>query len=168
MGFKELKPEELNVNPFTLIGKEWLLITAGNKDKFNTMTASWGGLGVFWNKNVATIYIRSTRYTKEFVDSNDTFTISFYDESYKKALGVCGRTSGRDVDKVKETGLTPVFGDGAPYFQEAKLVITCKKLFHTNITPDTMDQKEFDELVYPAKDYHTLYIGEILKVLEQE
>ncbi|MDF2821316.1 MAG: hypothetical protein K0R15_1757 [Clostridiales bacterium] len=119
MGFREVKAEELSINPFTLIGKEWLLITAGTENAFNTMTASWGGLGVFWNKNAATIYVRPTRYTRKFVDDNDTFTISFYKEEYRKALALCGKVSGRDVNKVEQAGLTPVFEDNATYFEEA-------------------------------------------------
>ena len=90
MAFKEVKAEELQFNPFTKIGKEWMLITAGTEEKYNTMTASWGGVGVIWGKDVVTAYIRPQRYTKEFVDANDTFTISFFPEGYKKALSLCG------------------------------------------------------------------------------
>lgn len=99
MSFKEVKMEELNFNPFTKIGTEWMLITAGDEKKFNTMTASWGGVGIMWNKNVVTTYIRPQRYTKEFVDANEYFTVSFYDKEYKKALNICGTRSGRDCDK---------------------------------------------------------------------
>ena len=95
MAFKEVKAEDLQWNPFTKIGKEWLLITAGTEEKINTMTASWGGVGVIWGKNAVTTYIRPQRYTKEFVDHNDTFTISFYSEAYRKALSLCGSVSGR-------------------------------------------------------------------------
>jgi flavin reductase (DIM6/NTAB) family NADH-FMN oxidoreductase RutF len=168
MGFKEVKAEELNINPFTLIGKEWLLITAGTENAFNTMTASWGGLGVFWNKNAATIYVRPTRYTRKFVDDNDTFTISFYKEEYRKALALCGKVSGRDVNKVEQAGLTPVFEDNATYFEEAHMVMICKKMYHTNIDPKTFDEAKYDELMYPLKDYHGLFIGEIVKVLVKE
>ena len=101
MGFKEIAVEELNFNPFTKIGTEWMLITAGDEKNFNTMTASWGGMGIMWNKKVITAYIRPQRYTKEFVDANELFTVSFYDEKYRKALNICGTKSGRDCDKVK-------------------------------------------------------------------
>lgn len=84
MSFKEVKMEELNFNPFTKIGTEWMLITAGDEKKFNTMTASWGGVGIMWNKNVVTTYIRPQRYTKEFVDTNEYFTVSFMTRSIKK------------------------------------------------------------------------------------
>ncbi len=167
MSFKAVDPNTFTVNPFTLIGKEWLLITAGDEKGFNTMTASWGGLGVFWNKNAATIYVRPTRYTKEFLDKNDTFTLSFFTEEYREALALCGRVSGRDVDKVKETSLTPVFHSGTTYFQEAKLVMVCKKLLHSDLSPSDFDQSKYDSLMYPLKDYHTLYIGEVLEILEK-
>lgn len=168
MGFKEIKAEELSINPFTLIGKEWLLITAGSESGFNTMTASWGGLGVFWNKNAATIYIRPSRYTKKFVDENDTFTISFYKEENRKALALCGKVSGRDVNKVEQAGLTPVFDENNTYFEEAYMVMVCKKMYHTNIVRETFDEAKYDELMYPLKDYHTIYIGEVIKVLVKE
>ena len=128
MGFKEVSAEELTFNPFTKIGKEWMLVTAGNEEKHNTMTASWGGVGVMWGKNVVSVYIRPQRYTKEFVDANDTFTLSFYDETYKKALGICGSKSGRDCDKEKEAGLTPYYVDGTTAFEEANMILVCKKL----------------------------------------
>ena len=104
MSFKEIKPEELKENPFTMIGKDWLLITAGTKECCNTMTASWGGLGVMWGKPSATVYIRQSRYTKEFVDKEEYFTISVMEESYREALKLCGTVSGRECDKMKEAG----------------------------------------------------------------
>lgn len=112
MAFKEVDIKSLTFNPFTKIGSEWMLITAGDQSGYNTMTASWGGLGVLWGKNVATCYIRPQRYTKKFVDANDTFTLSFYGPEHKQALSICGSKSGRDCDKVKEAGLTPYFVDG--------------------------------------------------------
>ena len=108
MSFKRIAPEELRVNPFSMIGKEWMLITAGTVSDCNTMTASWGGLGVIWGKPSATVYIRQSRYTKEFVDREERFTISVFDEAYRPALNLCGKVSGRDCDKIKEAGLTPV------------------------------------------------------------
>lgn len=165
MTFKEIEIKDLNMNPFTLIGNEWLLITAGNENKFNTMTASWGSLGVFWGKNSATIYVRQSRYTKEFIDSNDTFTLSFFSEDYKKALGICGSLSGRDVNKVEKANLTPVFDEISPYFKEAKMTMICKKMYHTDIELANFDEPKFNETMYPDKDYHTIYIAEILKVL---
>ena len=128
MSFREGKIEELQFNPFTKIGKEWLLITAGDEKKHNTMTASWGGVGVLWGKNVVTTYIRPQRYTKEFVDAQDVFTITFFGENCREALALCGKVSGRDGDKIKEAGLTPYFVDGTTAFEEAEMIFVCRKL----------------------------------------
>jgi len=165
MGFKEIKVEELQFNPFNKIGNEWMLITAGNKEKFNTMTASWGGVGVLWQENVVTTYIRPGRYTKEFVDANDTFTIAFFNSVYRNALNICGTISGRDEDKVKKAGLTPYFIDDTVAFQEASMILVCKKMYHDTIKPDLFDSTENIAKWYPDKDYHTMYISKILKIL---
>ena len=96
MAFKEVSIDSLQFNPFTKISKEWMLVTAGDEEKSNTMTASWGGVGIMWGKNVVTAYIRPQRYTKEFMDENELFTISFLPEEYRKALNVCGSVSGKN------------------------------------------------------------------------
>ena len=168
MAFHEVPIESLEFNPFKKISKQWMLITAGDEKKSNTMTASWGGLGIMWGKNVATADIRPNRYTKEFVDANDTFTISFFDESYRKALNICGSVSGRDKDKIKEAGLTPYFVDGTAAFEEANLILVCKKMYHGDILPENFEDETIDTKWYPQKDYHTMYISEILKVLVKE
>lgn len=168
MNFKETSLSSLTFNPFEKIGSQWMLLTAGDEKGFNTMTASWGGLGVLWGKNVATCYIRPQRYTKGFVDANDTFTISFYGEEYRNALNICGSKSGRDCDKVKEAGLTPCFVYGTTAFEEAELVFVCKKLYADEIKSEKFIEKENDAKWYAAKDYHTMYIAEITKVLVKE
>lgn len=168
MGFREVKIEELQFNPFTKIGKEWLLITAGNEENYNTMTASWGGVGVMWGKNVVSVYIRPQRYTKEFVDRNELFTIAFFEENYRPALSLCGKVSGRDTDKVKDAGLTPYFVDGTAAFEEASMIMVCKKQYHQDMKPECFDAAENDEKWYPEKDYHTMYMAEVVKVLVKE
>lgn len=165
MGFKDIKISDLQFNPFSKIGNEWMLITAGDEEKFNTMTASWGGVGVLWGENVVTTYIRPGRYTKEFVDTKDTFTIAFFDSEYREALNLCGCVSGRDEDKVKKTGLTPYFIDGTVAFQEASMILVCRKMYHDTIKPGQFDAEANAEKWYPEKDYHTMYISKILKVL---
>lgn len=165
MAFKEISIEELSFNPFTKIGEEWMLVTAGDEQKYNTMTASWGGVGVLWGKNTATIYLRPQRYTKEFVDANDRFTLSFYDEAYRQALNICGSISGRDGDKVAKAGLTPYFTDGTTAFEQANMIFVCRKLYADTMPPENFIAKENDAAWYPKKDYHTMYIAEILKVL---
>ncbi|MDO4276703.1 MAG: flavin reductase family protein [Eubacteriales bacterium] len=168
MSFREIKPEDLSMNPFTKIGKEWLLITAGNEEKCNTMTASWGSMGVMWGKNAVTVYIRPQRYTKEFVDRDDTFTVSVLGETYRKALNYCGTVSGRGIDKMKEAGLTPYYVDGTAGIGEADLIMVCKKMYHDTIKPECFDEAANDGKWYPEKDYHTMYIAEIIKVLVKE
>ena len=165
---KSIKPEELEKNVFHMIGKEWLLVTAEKEGKVNTMTASWGGLGVMWGKNVAVTVIRPQRYTKEFVESHDCFTLSFYPEEYKKALSLCGSKSGREIDKAEETGLIPVFDQAAPYFEQASLVLVCKKLYAQPMDPAGFVDKALDSRWYPDKDYHKMFVGEVIKVLVKE
>ena len=168
MAFKEVKIEELSFNPFTKISKEWMLITAGDEEKHNTMTASWGGVGIMWGMNVATAYIRPQRYTKEFVDAEDMFTLSFFKEDYRKALNLCGSKSGRDCDKDKEAGLTPYYTDGTTAYEEADLIFVCRKLYAQEMKPECFTVDGPDEKWYPGKDYHTMYMGEIVKVLVRE
>ena len=167
MMFTKIDPKEIQENVFSLIGDRWMLITAGTKERCNTMTASWGGLGVLWGKPVATVYIRPQRYTLEFVEREDTFTLCFLGEEYRKALALCGSKSGRDVDKVKECGFTVATAEGAPYFEEADLVLVCKKAYWQDMDPSHFLDGEIDSKWYPEKDYHRIFIGEILEVLRK-
>jgi flavin reductase (DIM6/NTAB) family NADH-FMN oxidoreductase RutF len=164
--FKEIDIKELSMNPFTKIGDEWSLLTAGNKENgFNMMTASWAGFGMFWNRNVVTVYVRESRFTKRFFDANDLFTVSFYDETYRKALNKCGYLHGNECDKVKESGLTPYFFDGTTAFEEANLIFCCRKLYHAALAKNNVDSPEAFAGAYPDGDLHTIYIGEVIKVL---
>lgn len=166
--FKEIPALSLEGNPFQMIGQDWMLITAEKEGKVNTMTASWGGLGIMWGKNVAFMVIRPQRYTKEFIDSGDTFSLSFYDNSFRKVLGYLGSASGRNEDKVTKSGLTVVHENEIPYFAEAKTVLLCKKLFAQPYEEKSFIDREIPGTCYPDKDYHTLYVSEILKVLVKE
>lgn len=162
----EISPKELQGNPFQMIGEEWMLVTAGTAEKMNTMTASWGGLGVLWNKPVAFAFVRPTRYTYEFLEQEDCFTLSFYDEKYRHMLALCGRISGRDGDKIAAAGLTPCTDEAAPYFKEARLVLVCRKLAVQDIDPTGF----MDAAIagHYNNDYHRVYVGEIVKVLVAE
>jgi flavin reductase (DIM6/NTAB) family NADH-FMN oxidoreductase RutF len=157
----------------TMIAKEWMLVTAGNEARgYNTMTASWGHLGSMWGHGgglpTAVIYLRPQRYTKEFVDREELFTLSVFPEDYKKDLGYLGRVSGRDEDKVAATQLTPVFEGEYTYFSQAKLVLVCRKLYRGTLQEDGfVDRSVLDEH-YPNRDLHDMYIGEIVKVLVEE
>lgn len=168
---KEINYKDLKFNPFSLIGDEWMLVTAGNMQKgCNTMTASWGGLGCLWGHNnpVATIYIRPSRYTKELIDRENGFTLNVMDKSFKKQMAYLGNVSGRDEDKIGKTGLTPVYEEGAPYFAEAKLVLICRKMYAQPLDEHGFFYKETIEQNYPLRDFHTMYIGEIEKVLARD
>ncbi|MCQ2132068.1 MAG: flavin reductase [Bacteroidaceae bacterium] len=153
---------------FTLIGKEWMLVTAGDENSFNTMTASWGGIGWLWNKPVAFIFIRPERYTHDFIEKNDRLTLSFYSSDYRKALQICGSKSGRDIDKVKETGLTPVATEsGTMTFVQARMTLDCRKLFKTEMSADNFIDKSVLERWYndrPGGSLHTVYVVEIENV----
>lgn len=163
MMFHEIAPKTLTENVFSLIGDRWMLITAGTPDHCNTMTASWGGLGELWGAPVATCYIRQSRYTKEFVDANQTFTLSFLDPArYRRELGYLGRVSGRDEDKIAACGLTPVAVDGTTTFAEAGLTLVCRKAYATYLGPEgfvpgVVDQERW----YADGDYHTMYVAYI-------
>lgn len=159
---KKIDIKSLEGNAVSLFDDKWCLITAGNEESYNTMTASWGALGELWNKDVCFIFIRPQRYTKEFVEREEYFTLSFFGEEYKKALTFCGRYSGRDYDKAKETGLTPMAIEGSMTFEESETVILCKKIAQQEISPEGFLDKEIDPKNYPAKDYHTMYVGEIV------
>lgn len=159
--FKKKDVHELQQNVFTEIGKNWMLISAENAEgKVNTMTASWGAMGVLWGKETVTAYIRQSRYTKEFVDAQEYFTISLFD-GYKKELGVLGSVSGRDRDKIAEVGFTLEEVEGQPAFTQSKCVLICKKMYSADIPLESMPE-EIRERWYGDGDYHTMYIGEIV------
>ncbi|MBR6609875.1 MAG: flavin reductase [Oscillospiraceae bacterium] len=150
---------------FNIFDKEWALVTAGTTDNYNTMTISWGGLGTIWNKPVATVYVKPVRYTHSFLDSNEYFTVSFYDEKYRKDLGVLGTLSGRDGDKVAKTALTPVTVGESISFKEAKMTLLCKKIYRQDLITDTMPQEAIDKY-YIDEAPHTMFIGEVVNIIE--
>ena len=166
--FKEVSPDLLCDNVFKLIGEGWMLITAGTLDSFNMMTASWGGFGVLWGKSICFCVIRPSRYTYGFMENSDFFTLAFFEEEYRKVLKFCGTNSGRNVDKVAKTGLTPLRGNtGTIYFNEARLVIECKKIYFQDVDPEHFLESDIKEN-YPEDDYHRMYVGEIIKCLEKK
>ena len=164
---KEATIETLKAeNTIDLIAKQWMLVTAGTKDSFNTMTANWGGIGYLWNKNVAFVFVRPERYTHVFLEREDRFTLSFYPEECRKALQICGTKSGRDIDKVKETGLTPEeLPSGAMTFSQARLTLDCKKLFKAEMSEaDFIDKETMAKWYGEHGGFHTVYVVEIEKV----
>lgn len=163
---KEINVRDIKENPVSLINDGWGLLTAGDENGWNTMTVSWGAIGELWNKDVAIAFVRPQRYTKEFIDSSDYFTLCFFDEEYKKALRLCGTKSGRDIDKAQATGLTPLFQCGTTAFEQAKLVLVCRKIACQDMNPQGFIDKSIENN-YSNGDYHTTYVGEIVKVLEK-
>lgn len=169
MAFKELTIRDMTMNPFTKIGGEWALLTAGTQeDGFNMMTASWASFGRFWEKDAVTAYIRESRYTRRFFETHDTFTVSFYDKAYRKALNICGTLHGNECDKVAESGLTPLYLGDTTAFEEANLIFVCKKLVHADVMPENADNMDVFRHVYPQPDLHRIYIGEVVRVLAKE
>lgn len=162
--FKEISAKELSFSPFDL-KDEWMLITAEKDGKMNTMTASWGGLGIMWNKQVVFIVIRPQRYTKEFVDSTDSFSLTFFDKSYLPKLSYLGKVSGKDENKIEKVELSIINEEGVPYFEEAHTAIFAKKLYSQPMGGEYFLDKEIINRWFPEKDFHVLYIAEITKVL---
>ena len=152
--------KKLKENPFALIGNDWMLITAGTMQKWNTMTASWGGLGVLWGKNVSYIFVRPSRYTYQFLEESETYTLSWFDSTWRDALNLCGTKSGREVDKAAATGLTPVEYAGSVSFEQARLVLSCRKLYAQDMDPALFLEADLEKN-YNGSDYHRFYVGEI-------
>jgi flavin reductase (DIM6/NTAB) family NADH-FMN oxidoreductase RutF len=165
----KIKVKSLTDNIFKLLDDDWMLITAGNSNSFNTMTASWGTFGMLWNKPIAISFIRPQRYTIEFVNLSDFFTLSFFPEGHKDILNFCGNHTGRNTDKIKETGLTPVSTEhGNIYFSQARLVLECRKLYSDNIKPENFVKSNFIKEIYPKNDFHQLFIGEIINCFSSD
>jgi flavin reductase (DIM6/NTAB) family NADH-FMN oxidoreductase RutF len=164
--FIEIHPKEITDNIFSMLDDDWMLITAGNEESFNTMTASWGTAGILWNKPVAICFVRPQRYTFNFMEKSDYYTLCFFTEKERHILDYCGSKSGRDTDKIKETGLKPVFtSDGAIFYDQARLVLVCRKLYAARLEEQNFIVKKIISANYPGKDFHKFYIGEIVKSL---
>ena len=158
--------KNFNFAPLYVIDQEWSLLTAGSKEKFNTMVISWGGLGTIWSTPVVTVYVRPNRHTYKFMEENDYFTISFYDEEYREDLGVLGSKSGRDLDKISLTKLTPEFINDAVSFKEARLTIICKKIYHQDLDAEKIPQSEIKRF-YSSAPIHRMYIGEVIDIIDR-
>lgn len=167
--FQSITPKEITDNMVKLIGDQWMLVTAGDSARFNTMTASWGGIGYLWNKPVVFIFIRPQRYTFGFIEEQEHFTLSFFTEQYREALKLCGTTSGRDGNKVEKAGLTPrITSAGNVAFEEARLILECRKLYADFMNPAAFIDPTIVEGTYPGKDFHKVYVAEIVNVWEKK
>lgn len=167
--YDRIDPNDLPDNVFQLIGQDWMLVTAGNKSSFNTMTASWGGFTYIWERPATIIYIRNSRYTYQFLQKEESFTLSFFSEQYRGALRICGTKSGRDTDKIKESGLIPIeTPDGLMSFEEARMIIECKKMLvqeldYANLTAP-YKAKIMEESYNNESTKHQMFISEITNI----
>lgn len=161
---KKISPYEITENLFDTLNNGWMLITAGTQSAYNTMTASWGGFGILWNRPVTTIFIRPQRHTWQFVEREDYYTLSFFDKEWHEALMLCGTKSGRNTDKAKETGLIPTATDHSIAFKQARMIIECKKLYSDKLKENCLLDTNITAKFYPEKDFHRFTIGEIVNV----
>lgn len=167
MSFKEISIKEWNINPVTTFADGWAVLTAGDKDNFNGMTVSWGATGELWGKPCAFVFVRPQRYTHDFCEKSDYFTLSFFGGKNREELTFFGRKSGRDYDKFKETGLTAGTDGNFVFCEEAETVLLCKKSAKTILQPDNFFDASINDC-YKENDYHDVYIGEIVKILKKD
>ena len=165
---KKISPYDLQFNPFEAIDRQWAMVTTCADGKTNTMTASWGGVGILWGKPVAYVLLRPQRFTRELMDKSETFSLCFLPEQYREQLLYCGSHSGRDIDKLAECGFSAAELDGAPVLEQAQTVLTCRKLFRQQFTPDSFLDASIAAENYPDSDYHYIYIAEILGAYQTE
>lgn len=163
--FQPFSVDLLDFHAFNKIGKEWMLIAAGDTDKANAMTASWGGVGVLWGRNVVYIFIRDTRYTKELVDQNETFSLNFFGDNNRSALKYFGAVSGRDEDKISNAKMHVDYYKDTPYIDEGNLVMICRKMSATRLTEDMFLDSSIKEQWYADGNMHTMYVGEIVELM---
>ncbi|MBO7310547.1 MAG: flavin reductase family protein [Clostridia bacterium] len=161
--FKEISPYELE-NALKLIGKDWMLITARDKNGVNAMTASWGCLGVLWNKPVAVCFIRPQRHTFGLVRNEDKISLAFLSDEYRGALNICGTKSGKDCNKLELAGLSTLEHEGVPIINEASVALVCRKLYEGSLNEsEFLDQSL--KAFYNNGDFHGVFILEIEKAL---
>jgi len=164
--FTSIDIEALKIDPFEAIGQDWMLITAKKGDQVNTMTASWGGMGVLWNRRAAYIFVKEARFTKTFIDASERFSLCFFRKQYQDKLEYLGSVSGRDENKIKNVGFTLCEDQGVPFFLEADTVLVCKKLSQHPLLPEGfIDSSILPTWYMDGCGYHSLYVGEIEKVL---
>jgi len=161
--FHEISPKEMTDNLFAAFGDEWALLTAGTEKKANMMTIGWATAGILWKRPIVTVFVRPHRYTYQFMEKSLRFSVAFLEKRHRGTLNFCGSTSGKDRDKVKDSGLTLLHEEGVPYFAESRLVLFCRKIYLHDIDPKNFLDPTIEEN-YPAKDYHRMYVGHIEKV----
>ena len=156
---------KLLIDAFDEFGNQWALVAAGTMADHNAMTISWGGVGCLWGKSVVTVYVRPNRYTWRFMEENEYFTVSFYPEQYKQALGIMGSKSGRDCDKDAEAGLNAVAVGETVTYSEARRTLVCRKLFAQDMLAENFTPEVIRKF-YGSEPAHKMYIGEIVEIIE--
>jgi flavin reductase (DIM6/NTAB) family NADH-FMN oxidoreductase RutF len=164
---QEITTQNFQSKIFELWDKTWLLLTSGDfsTGDFNSMVVAWGGFGIMWNKPMAMVVVRPTRHTFSFINSFETFSLCVFPEQYRSALNLLGTKSGRDGDKIKESGLTPIASSSiaAPVFREAELVLECRKIYWDDLDPQHFLDPGIEKN-YTKKDYHRMVMGEVIKI----
>lgn len=167
MAFEKVDINDLCFSPVKAIGEDWGILTGVSDKGFNSMTVSWGSVGVLWSRPVVFAFVRPVRHTFGFMNDGEMFSLAIMNKDIHKKMAVFGSKSGRDIDKYKESGMTASFEDGVPYPEDAELVFICKKIANTDMTPEWFIDESLDPDNYPKKDYHRMYIGEIVTVLKK-
>lgn len=163
--FNKISIRDWKFNVFDKLDKEWALLSVGNLEENNMMTISWGSMGVLWNKKIVTVFVRPTRHTDQLMVDNEYFSLLFFNPNDKKILSFCGSKSGRDVNKAKHLNLTPFILDNAICFEEAEMIITCKKIYTDSLKSENfLDKNDLKHYKEELKDYHNIYIGEIVSI----
>lgn len=155
---------QLELDALGVFHNEWALVTAGREGDYNTMTIGWGGLGTLWSIPVATIYVKPVRYTHSFLERNDYFTVSFFPADCRKALGVLGTLSGRDGDKVTQSGLHPKYLEHGVTFEEATVTLVCKKIYRQDLDMNAMPTEMINRY-YRQEAPHTMFVGQVVDIL---
>lgn len=170
MVLKQITPDKLDLNIIEAIGKDWMLVTSGNQQSFNMMTASWGFAGFIWGLPATAVFVRPSRYTKEFIDKNHTYTLCFFPDKYKNILSKLGTKSGRDINKMADSGLTPIqLPTGDMSYEEATITIACRVMYAAPLVENGFLDSTLMPKWYPlgASDLHTMYIGEIQAIYQK-
>lgn len=158
--------KDLNVNAFSLFNDDWALLTAGTQEHFNTMAISWGSLGTLWSRPAATIYVKPVRYTHDFMESSEYFTLSFFPGNFHRDMAYLGSHSGRDGDKLSNTALTPVTVGNTVAFEEAHTVLLCRKIYAQDLELSQIPDFAVSDY-YTEEAPHTMYVGEVIDIIKK-
>ena len=157
---------EFTAQSFDIFNKEWAIVCAGEQEHYNAMTISWGGLGTLWGKPVVTVYVKPVRYTYQFMNDSEYFTVSFYDEQYRNAMQVYGSTSGRNTDKEAVTGFVPVKLEHGVTYEQAKVTLVCRKIYYNDLVLENIPE-EVVQRTYTTEAPHRMFIGEVIDVIRK-